>query len=145
MPVATSTAPTHKRRFEVEKFHSDEGLVVISTHNMPSQKQARGGTSNGISEAKVSVIGVSHKPAARIPKSKIKNEPKEAGCGEERLTTQNAQGICHQSFLGPSFQRHWAAEDTRGQLIWIEGSVEEDAVYHIGSTAQQQQREEAKG
>ena len=140
MPVAT---PTHKRRFE--KFHSNEGPVVISTHNMLSQKQARGGTSNGISEAKVSVIGVCHKPAARIPKSKIKNEPKEAGCGEERLATQNAQGICHQSFLGPSFQQHWAAEDTHGQLIWIEGSVEEDAMSHIGSTAQQQQREEAKG
>ena len=98
MPVATSTAPTHKRRFEVEKFHSDEGLIVISTRNMPSQKEARGGTSDGISEAKVSVVGVCHKPAARIPKSKIKNEPKDAGCGEERLATQNAQGICHQSF-----------------------------------------------
>jgi hypothetical protein len=37
-----------------------------------------------------------------------------------------------------------AEEAADGQLIWVEGSVEEEAVHHIGSTVQQKQQEEPK-
>jgi hypothetical protein len=48
--------------------------------------------------------------------------------------------------LGSSFQRGWAAEAADRQLIWVEGSVEWEAVHDIsGSTVQQQQQEESEG
>ena len=93
--------PIHKRRFWVEKFHSDEGPVVVNTHDTPPRNGPGAGLLMG-SRANVSVVEVCHKPAARIPKSKIKNKLKEAGCGAERLANPDAQGICHRSFLGPN-------------------------------------------
>jgi hypothetical protein len=40
---------------------------------------------------------------------------------------------------GPSFQQGWAVKAADGKLIWVEGSVEAEAVRHSDSTIQQQQ------
>jgi hypothetical protein len=71
-------------------------------------------------------------------------EPREAGGGAEKDATPNAQGIHPLPLLGPSFEQGWAVEAADGQLTWVEGSVEEEAVYHINSTVQGQQQEETK-
>jgi hypothetical protein len=109
---------------------------------MPPRKRVRGGKPNGILKAAWSAPRTWHKPATRIPKSRINNKPKEAGRGAERLTTPNSQGICHQSPLGPSLEQGWAVEAPDGQLIWVEGSVEEMA--HPTDSAVQQQQEEVQ-
>jgi hypothetical protein len=131
-PTATSvaTVATHKRPREEGVSHSDEVTVVTDTHDMPPQKRARVGT-----KAKVSAARTRHKPAARIPRN-LNDKPKEAGRGAERLATPNAQGIYRQSLLGPSLQQGWAAEAADGQLIWVEGSMEE----RVDSTVQQQRQ-----
>ncbi|KAF8486854.1 hypothetical protein DFH94DRAFT_849394 [Russula ochroleuca] len=82
-----------------------------------------------------------HKPVARIPIPKKSNEPKEAGRGAERLANPNTQGIHHRPLLGPSFQQGCAIEAADGQLIWIEGTLKEESVRHVGSMVQQQQEE----
>ena len=107
---------------------------------MPPQKRIRGSKPNGISKAARSATRTRHKPAARIPKV-TNRKPKEAGSGAERLTIPDSQGIYHRSLLGPSLQTGWAVEAADGQLIWVEGSVE-DAVQGIDSTVPQQQQEE---
>jgi hypothetical protein len=107
---------------------------------VPPQKRVRGGKSNRIMKAARSAPRAHHKPVARIPKSRINNEPREAGRGAERLGTPNSQGIHHQSLLGSSLQQGWAREAPDGQLIRVEGSVEEMA-HPTDSTVQHQQGE----
>jgi len=140
-----STVALGKRCREAEEPHGNEGLG-INTHEIPRQKRTRGGgATNGILNAARSVARARHKPVARIPKAKISRKPKEAGRGAERLVTPNAQGVYHQSSPGPSFQQGWAAEAADGQLIWVEGRVEEEVSHHNDSTTQQQQQQEKGG
>jgi hypothetical protein len=103
---------------------------------MPPQKRTRGGKANGIPKA------TRHKPVARIPQTRIDNEPREAGSGAERLATQNPQGIHHQPLLGPGFQQGWVVKPADGPIV--EGSGEEKAVQHSDSTEQGQQRHRPK-
>jgi hypothetical protein len=105
---------------------------------MPPQKRVRVGKPNGILKVARSTPRARHKSVARIPKPKINKEPKEAGRGAEKLGIPDSQGIRHQSLLGPSLQQGWAVEAADGQLIWIEGSVEEIA-HRTDSTVQRQQ------
>ncbi|KAI0268424.1 hypothetical protein BGY98DRAFT_1190695 [Russula aff. rugulosa BPL654] len=79
-----------------------------------------------------------HKPAARILNTGSNNEPKQPVRGVERLATPDWQGFHHRSLLGPSLQQGWAVEATDGQLIWVEGSVEEEMAHRIDSTVQQE-------
>jgi hypothetical protein len=57
-----------------------------------------------ILKAARSALRSHHKPAARIPKSRINREPKEAGRRAERLATPNSQGdspsIPNDEFIG---------------------------------------------
>ena len=73
---------------------------------------------------------------ARIPKSGTNYEPKQPVRGAERLATPDSQGLHHRSLLGPSLQQGWAEEAADGQLIWVDGSVEEMA-HRADSTVQQ--------
>ena len=145
MPATSApiSALSKRRR---DESHGDGALVANDSYEMPLKKRVRGGKANGILKAARSVARTRHKPVARIPKRRIDSKPKEAGRGAERLATPNAQGIHHRSSLGPSFQQGWAVEAADGQLIWVEGSVEAEAVQHVDSTVQQeqQQQEEAR-
>ena len=116
--------------------------MVVDTYEIPPQKRARGGATNGILDAAWSTARTSHKPVARTPKSDFDGKPKEAGRGAERLATPNVPGIYHQSLLGPSFQQGRVEQASREQLIWVEGREEEEAMHHIRSTVQQQQQQE---
>ena len=123
--------------------HEDRGPVGVDAHKMPPLKRVRGGKAvNGIpTKAKWSAIRTRDKPVARIPKTRIDYEPKEAGRGAERLATPSLQGIHHQLLLGPSFQQDWAVEPVNGQPTGVEGSVDEEAEHHIGSMVQERQEE----
>jgi hypothetical protein len=114
---------------------------VVDGYEMPPQKRARGDKPKGILKAARSAPRTRYQPAARIPKSKTNDEPKEAGRGAGRLATPNSQGIHRQSLLGSSLQQGRAVEAADGQLIWVEGSVE-DVVHGIDSTTPQQQQEQ---
>ena len=117
--------------------------MVVDTYEMPPHKRARGGdATNGILKAARSTARTRHKPVARIPITDFNGKPKEAGRGAERLTTPNAQGIYHQSLLGPSFQQGRVGKAPEGQLIWVEGREEEEAMHHIDSTVSEQQQEQ---
>jgi hypothetical protein len=117
--------------------------VIVDGHGMLAQKRARGDKPNEILRAARSAPRTRHKSVARIPKTKMNSEPKEAGRGAERLAIPDLQGIHHRSPLGPSLQQGWAEEAVDGQLIWVEGSVKE-VVQGINSTVPQQQQEEEK-
>jgi hypothetical protein len=131
-----TAAPAKRRHDEV---HRDE-VPVVDGNEMPPQKRVRASKPNGIPKAARSAPRTRHKPAARIPNSEIIREPKEAGRGAERLATPNSQRIHHQSLLGPSLNQGWAVEAADGQLIWVEGRVE-DVVQGIDNTAPQRQQE----
>jgi hypothetical protein len=134
-----------KRRREAEPPLGDGGPAGTTTHDIPPPKRARGGgKAKGIPKAARSAARTRSKPAARIPKHKIDNKPKEAGRGAERLATPSSQGIYHQSLPGPSFQQGWAVEAADGKLTWVEGSVDEEAVHHTDSTVQQEHEEETE-
>ena len=70
---------------------------------------------------------VHHKPAPRIPNQSINSEPKQLVRGAERLATPNPQGLQHRSLSGPSLRQWWVEEAADGQLVWVEGRVEEVA------------------
>jgi hypothetical protein len=114
---------------------------MMNSREMPPQKRVRGGKANGILKTARSVTRTRHKPTSRIPNTRMNSGPKEAGRGTERHATPNSQGIHHQSLLGPSLQQGWAVEAADGQLIWIEGGVE-DVMQGIDSTVPRQQQEE---
>ena len=122
---APTAAPAKRRRHESH----DDGTP---------QKRTRGDKPNGVLKAVGSTIRTRHKSAARIPKTKTNGEPKEAGRGAERLAIPDSQGIHHRSLLGPSLQQGWAVEAADGQLIWVEGSVEEMA-HRTDRTVRQQE------
>ena len=139
IPVAptttgSTTAPAKRRR---DESHCD-GAQVVDGYEMPPQKRARGGKPNGILKAARSAPRTHRKSVARIPKPKINREPKEAGQEAGKLRIPDSQGIHHQSLSGPSLQQGWAAEAADGQLIWVEGSVE-DMVQGTDSIEQQQE------
>ena len=89
-----------------------------------AQKRTRDSTTNGILNTARSATQT--QPATRIP-DKINSEPKQLVCGAERLATPNPQGLPHRSLSGPSLRQGWAEEAADGQLVWVEGSVEEMA------------------
>ena len=121
-------------------------LAPIDDHQVPPQKRRRGEQTKGILK---SAARTRHKPVARIPNTSIKWAPKEAGRGAERLATPNTQGILHRPLQGPSFQQGRAGQTADGELIWVEGSVEEEPVQQgpveeQGQQQGQQQQEEAE-
>ena len=142
-PAATvvPTVALGKRRREAEEPHGDEDPVGIDTPEIPPPKRARGGSANGILKTARSTARTSHKTVARTQKTKIDGKPKEAGRGAERLATPNAQGIYHQSSLGP-LQQGWVEEAANGTLIWVAGRVDETVVQHSDSAVQQQQQQD---
>jgi hypothetical protein len=109
---------------------------------MPPRKRVRGSKANGIlkTEESATTSRTRHKHTAWIPKTKKKSEPKQSVRGAEGLATPDLQGFHHRSLLGPSLQQGWAVEAADGQLIWVEGRVEE--VAH--STVQQDQQDEVE-
>jgi hypothetical protein len=134
-----------KRRREAEEPHSSGDPVGIDTPEIPPPKRARGsGATSGNLKAARSAARTRHKPEARNPSKKINGKPKEAGRGAERLATPSAQGIYHQSSLGP-LQQGWVEEAANGTLIWVEESVDETVVQHSDSTVQQQLQQEEGG
>jgi hypothetical protein len=135
-PETSATAAPGKRRRD--ESHGDIP-VVMNSHEMLPQKRARDGKANGILKTARSTTRTRHKPAARIPKARINNAPKQPVRGAERLATPDSQGFHHRSLLGPSLQQGWVEEAADGQLIWIEGSVEEMA-HRTASTVQQRQQ-----
>jgi hypothetical protein len=130
LPISTApetsatVAPGKRRR---DESHNDRVPVVMNSREIPPQKRVKGGKVNGILKTARSTTRTRHKPVARIPKPKINNESKQPVRGAERLATQNSQGVHHRSLLGPSLQQGWAEEAADGQLIWVEGSLEEMA------------------
>ena len=149
-PTATvvPTVALGKRRREAEEPHVDGGQVEVNANEIPPPKRARGGgatkgggVTSGNLKAAQSAARTRHKPEARNPESKISGKPKEAGRGAERLATPNAQGIYHQSSLGP-LQQGWVEEAANGTLIWVEGRVDETVVQHSDSAVQQQQQQD---
>ena len=145
-PTARSmpTVVTSKHFCKAEESHGDRTVVGIDSYKAPPQKRARSGATDGIQRTARSIARTRHKPAARTPDLQVENAPTEVGCGAERLATTNAQGVHLQLLLGPSFQQGCAVEATDGQLIWVEGSVEEKVVYDNDSTVQQQRQEGGK-
>jgi hypothetical protein len=113
----------------------------IDNHQVPPQKRGRGGQAKVILKATRSAARTRNKPVARIPKM-INSEPKEAGRGAERLATQNAQGIHHRPLQGPSFQQGRGEQTVDGELIWVEGSVEEVPVQQEPAPQQQHQQQQ---
>ena len=111
---------------------------------MPLQKRARGGNADAILQSTRSVARTGHKPVAWVPESKSNNKPKEAGREAERLATPNPQEIHHRSLQGPGFQQGWVVEPAEGQPTLIEGSVEVEVMYPIGSSEQQQEQQGVK-
>ena len=109
---------------------------------MPPQKRVKSSKVNGIPKTARSAIRTRHKPVARIPKPKINSGPKQLVRGAERLAAQDSQGFHHRSLLGPSLQQGWAEEAADGQLIWVEGSVEEMARRTNSAVQRQQQQQE---
>ncbi len=134
------TLTTMTTRASGKRRHDDGevALVVTNGHEKPPQKRVRRGRENGIPKAARSTPRTRRKPVARIPKQGMNSKPKEAGRGAWRLATPDSQGIHHQSLLGPSLQQGWAEEAADGQLIWVEGSVEEVA-RRTDSAVQQQE------
>jgi hypothetical protein len=127
-----------KRRWE-----ESQGVgAPIDNHQVPPQKRGRGGQAKGILKATRSATRTRHKPAARIPNTTVNDEPKQAGRGAERLATQNAQGIHHRPLQGPSSQQGRAKQTVDGELIWVEGSVEEVSVQQEPVPQQQQQQQQ---
>ena len=114
-------------------------LAPIDDHQMPPQKRGRGEQTEGILKATRSAARARHKHVARIPKQKCNSEPKEAGRGAERLATPNTQGIHHRPLQGPSSQQGRGGQTADGELIWVEGSVEEEPVQQGPVEEQQQQ------
>ena len=145
-PTARSmpTVVTSKHFCKAEESHGDRTVVGIDSYKAPPQKRARSGATDGIQRTARSIARTRHKPATRTPDLQVENAPTEVGCGAERLATTNAQGVHLQLLLGPSFQQGCAVEATDGQLIWVEGSVEEKVVYDNDSTVQQQRQEGGK-
>jgi hypothetical protein len=137
IPVAPATsvhtAPAKRCRDEFQR----DGASVVDGHEMPPHKRARGVKPNGILKAARSAPTTHQKSVVRTPKPKINSKPKEAGRGAEKLRIPDSQGIHHRSLLGPSLQQGWAVEAADGQLIWVEGSVEE-MTHRTDSTVQQQ-------
>jgi hypothetical protein len=123
---ALTTTPI---RANGKRRHDDGEVapVVTNSHEKLPQKRVRRGRANGIPKAARSAPRTCRKPVARIPKQGMNSKPKEAGRGAWRLATPDSQGIYHQSLLGPSLQQGWVEEAADGQLIWVEGSVEEVA------------------
>ena len=62
-------------------------------------------------------------------------------CVERKGSHPRPQVFRHRSLLGTSLQQRWAVEAPDGQLIWVEGSVEE-MVQHTDSTMQQQKQQQ---
>lgn len=137
----TSTPIVVPAKRRGDEFHPDGASVIVESYGMPPQKRVRSDKPNGILEATRSAPRTRHKSVARIPKTMIKGKPKKAGRGAERLVVPDSQGIYHRSLLGPSLQQGWAIEAADGQLVWVEGSVE-DVVQGIDNTVQQQLQEE---
>ena len=136
------TVALGKRRREAEEPHSSGDPVGIDAPEIPPPKRARGsGATSGDLKAARSAARTRHKPEARNPILKINGKPKEAGRGAERLATPNAQGIYHQSLLGP-LQQGLVEEAANGTLIWVEGRVDETVVQHSDSAVQQQQQQQ---
>ena len=104
---------------------------------MPPKKRVKGSKANGILKTARSATRTRHKPAAGILNTGSNNEPKQPVRGVERRTTPDSQGFHHRSLLGPSLQQGWAVEAMDGQLIWVEGSVEEEMAHRTDSTVQQ--------
>ena len=134
---APTVAPAKRRRYE---SHGDEAPVIVDGYGVPPQKRFRGERANGILRAVRSAPRTHHETVTRVPKPMINYEPKDAGREAERLRIPDSQGIHHRSLLGPSLQQGWVAEAMDGQLIWVEGSVE-DVAQGIDSTVSQQQKE----
>jgi hypothetical protein len=141
-PEISATAAPGKRRHD--ESHGDRAPVVTNSREMPPQKRVRGSKANGILKTARSTTTTRHKPVARIPKSETNYEPKQPVCGAERLATPDSQGLHHRSLLGPNFQQGWAVEAADGQLVWVEGSVEEMA-HRTDSAVQQQQEDVQQG
>ena len=138
VPETSATALGKRRR---DESHGDRVPVVMNSREMPPQKRVRGGKANGILKTARSATRTRHKPGARIPQTKNNSEPKQPVRGAGRLATQDSQVLHHRSLLGPSLQQGWAVEAADGQLIWVEGSVEEMA-HCTDSTVQQQQQQQ---
>jgi hypothetical protein len=135
----SSAAPAKRRR---DESHGDGAPVIVDGHRTPPQKRVRGDKPNGIFKAAWSAAPRTHrKSVTRIPKTSINYEPKQPVRGAERLATPYSHGFHHRSLLGPSLQQGWAEEAADGQLIWVEGSVEEMA-RRTDSTVQQQQQQQ---
>ena len=129
-----------KRRREVEAPYGNGDSVVANNYEMAPHKRVRG-DNGGVLEAVRSVARTCHKPETGIPESR-NGISKEAGHGAELLMTPDAQGMYHHSSLGPSFQQGWVETTVQGQQPpWVEESVEEEVLHHIGSTIQQQAEE----
>jgi hypothetical protein len=141
IPPETSAAEAPGKRRHDES-HGDRVPVVTNSREMPPQKRVRGGKANGILKSARSATRTRHKPTARIPKQRSDNEPKQPVRGAERLATPDSQGFHHRSLLGPNLQQGWAVEAADGQLIWVEGSVEEMAHRTDSAVQQQQQQQE---
>ena len=118
VPVTSSSAAALGKRRRDE--HGED-------YPMPPQKRTRGGEVYGIPPA------TCHNPVAGIPVTSFNSEPKEAGRGAERLAAPNPQEIHHRSLQEPSFQQGWVVEPAEGQPTLVEGSVEVEVVYRIGS------------
>ncbi len=138
---APTVAPVKRRRHESQ---GDGAPVIVDCCGMLPQKRARGDKPNGVLKAARSAPRTRHKPATRTPKQTTNSDPKEAGRGAGRLAIPDSQGIHHRSLLGPSLQQGWAVEAADGQLIWVEGSVDEMAHRTDNTVLQQQQKEEVQ-
>jgi hypothetical protein len=139
----TSAPALGKRRRDESHGDSDKVPAVVDSHEMPPQIRVRGGKANGILKTAQSATTTRQMSATRIPKTRINSEPKQPVRGAERLASPDSQGLHRRSLLGPSVQQGWAEEAADGQLIWVEGSVEE-TVHRIDDAVQQQQQEEGQ-
>ena len=119
-----------------------QGVVApIDDHQIPPQKRGRGEQTEGVLKATRSAARTRHKHVARTPKQVINHEPKEAGRGAERLATPNTRGIHHRPLQGPSSQQGRGEQTADGELIWVEGSVEDEPMQQ-GPVEEQQQEEQ---
>ncbi len=137
--VATTPTRANSKRHH-DRSHGEVAPVVINSHELPTRKRVRGSQANGIPRAVRSTLAsrTHYKPVTGVPKPRISEEPKEAGSGAGRLATPDSQGVHHRFLLGPSLQQGWAAEAADGQMIWVEGSVE-DVVHRTDSIVQHQE------
>ena len=131
----------HGKRSRNAESYGDIGPVVAEDYEAQLHKGVEGEASNGTLEAAQYMAGAHCKPETRVRTIKNNNTSEEAGRGAEGLATPIAQGVYHHSLTGPSFQQDWALENAQRQgqkFPWVEERVEEEALHHMATTAQQE-------